>query len=555
MHMKKKELTYPTTTTTAAILNLKLPFELTKDQIEAVDAWVSNDLRGSIIYSSGTGKTEIALECARKAAALIQNKKKQSPFLSYSSTSTMSSSSSRFSFQHFNILLLVPRVVLIDQNFKRLLKYGIPAQSIGEYFGERKQIREITISTYQSVIHNLNLIRSSNMVIFDEVHLISDTTKVFSSIFDVVIEDPKKAILGLTATIDEKNSRYNTITTVLPPVKRYMIKDAVNDGRLARPVIIPLKVSLTEKEQEIYNSCSTKIKNISNRFKRYDAKSMSLLLSKGGFVAGQAKAWFLNVRKRKVLLSCAENKLLKTIELIIKKHPYERVMVFSETLDSVNKLRLKLEEEGIKSMLIDSNTDSIARQKILSLWGRDFYPLLSVHTLEIGYDVPEAGIEIILASTSNMNQVIQRIGRVIRKQEQKFLALIYVVYVSNTKDNNILEVVSRAIKSTGENGTNNAVMKEDEDGNEEESVITENMLRRIEQASKMIHLNLQEPVILEKDHDHKLFLVRSEKEKNKFYDVDTQMKVCSCPDYNFRYSKCKHILAAEFRASSSSSSR
>lgn len=551
MHMKKKELTYPTATTTAAILNLKLPFELTKDQIEAVDAWVSNDLRGSIIYSSGTGKTEIALECARKAAALIQNKKRQSPFLSYSSTSTMSSPY-RFSFQHFNILLLVPRVVLIDQNFKRLLKYGIPAQSIGEYFGERKQIREITISTYQSVIYNLNLIRSSNMVIFDEVHLISDTTKVFTNIFDVVIEDPKKAILGLTATIDEKDSRYNTITTVLPPVKRYMIKDAVNDGRLARPVIIPLKVSLTEKEQETYNSCSTKIKNISNRFKRYDAKSMSLLLSKRGFVAGQAKAWFLNVRKRKVLLSCAENKLLKTIELIIKKHPYQRVMVFSETLDSVNKLRLKLEEEGIKSMLIDSNTDSIARQKILSLWGRDFYPLLSVHTLEIGYDVPEAGIEIILASTSNMNQVIQRIGRVIRKQEQKFLALIYVVYVSNTKDNNILEVVSRAIKSTGENVTNAAVMKEDEDGNEEESVITENMLRRIEQASKMVQLNLQEPVILEKDHDHKLFAVRSEKEKNKFYDVDAQMKVCSCADYNFRYSKCKHILAAEFRASSSS---
>ena len=151
--------------------------------------------------------------------------------------------------------------------------------------------------------------------------------------------------MGLTATIDERSSRYHTITTILPPVKRYMIKDAVNDGRLARPVIIPLKVSLTEKEQEIYNSCCTKIKNISNRFKRYDAKSMSLLLSKGGFVAGQAKAWFLNVRKRKVLLSCAENKLLKTIELIIKKHPHKRVMVFSETLDSVNKLRLKLRKK------------------------------------------------------------------------------------------------------------------------------------------------------------------------------------------------------------------
>ena len=116
--------------------------------------------------------------------------------------------------------------------------------------------------------------------------------------------------------------------------------------------------------------------------------------------------------------------------------------------------------------------------------GQRFLSSAICNTLEIGYDVPEAGIEIILASTSNMNQVIQRIGRVIRKQEQKFLALIYVIYVSDTKDNNILEVVSRAVKSTGEKRTNTAVMEEGEDGNEEETIITENMLRKIEQASK-----------------------------------------------------------------------
>jgi superfamily II DNA or RNA helicase len=117
----------------------------------------------------------------------------------------------------------------------------------------------------------------------------------------------------------------------LPPVKKYPIKDAVKDRRLARPIIIPLKVDLTHEEQKIYDNCSAKIKNISNRFKKYDAKSMSLLLSKGGFVSGLAKAWFLNVRKRKLLLSCAENKLSTSINRIIKKHPDERIMIFSES--------------------------------------------------------------------------------------------------------------------------------------------------------------------------------------------------------------------------------
>ena len=167
----------------SAISKLKFPFHLKGHQLKQWDAWISSGLRGSIIYSSGTGKTEIAFECARRAADII-------------------SVSSGFS---MNILLLVPRIVLIAQYLKRLLNYAIPKENIGVYFGERKEIREITISTYQSVIYNTDFIRKSKMVIFDEVHLASDTAKVLSRIFDIAVEDPNKALLGLTGTINEKH--------------------------------------------------------------------------------------------------------------------------------------------------------------------------------------------------------------------------------------------------------------------------------------------------------------------------------------------------------------
>jgi superfamily II DNA or RNA helicase len=75
--------------------------------------------------------------------------------------------------------------------------------------------------------------------------------------------------------------------------------------------------------------------------------------------------------------------------------------------------------------------------------------LLSVHPLEIGYDVPEVGIEIILATTSNMNQIVQRIGRVLRKVEGKETALVYVIHVSDSKDDNVLKYVKSAIETTG----------------------------------------------------------------------------------------------------------
>jgi superfamily II DNA or RNA helicase len=120
-------------------------------------------------------------------------------------------------------------------------------------------------------------------------------------------------------------------------------------------------------------------------------------------------------------------------------------MVFSETLESIRLLKQHLGAEGIKAMLIDSNMPSFRRQRILSEWGKKFYPLLSVHTLEIGYDVPEVAIEIILATTSNMNQIIQRAGRVLRKVEGKESALIYVIHVSDSKDDRVLACVKSAI--------------------------------------------------------------------------------------------------------------
>src|SRR5581483_3053239 len=308
VHPQTEEVTLAQPSAISAISKLKFPFHLKGHQLEAVDAWISSGLRGSIIYSSGTGKTEIAFECARRAADIT----------------SISSSSSRLNCPMV-ILLLVPRIILIAQYLKRLSSYGIPIDKIGVYFGERKKIREITISTYQSVTYNPDLIRRSKMIIFDEVHLVSDTSKVLRKVFDIAVEDTNKALLGLTATIDEQESRYNTIITVIPPVKKYMLKEAIEDKRLAKPVVIPMQVKFTEKEQKLYDTYSTKIKNISTRFKRYDATSMSLLLRKGGFVGGLARAWFLNVRKRRVLLSCAENKMSAAVNLIVKKHQNEKI--------------------------------------------------------------------------------------------------------------------------------------------------------------------------------------------------------------------------------------
>jgi superfamily II DNA or RNA helicase len=243
--------------------------------------------------------------------------------------------------------------------------------------------------------------------------------------------------------------------------------------------------------------------------------------------------------------------LSAVVNLIVKKHLNQRVMVFSETLDSINKLKTRLELRCIRCTVIDSTINSADRQKILSGWGKDFYILLSVHTLEIGYDVPEVGVEIILATTSNMNQVIQRIGRIVRKYEGKKKALIYVVYVSETKDDNTLQIVKKAVDMDGRT-TIVGLQAEDE----EDVKKSKEKDLRIKRAYNMLELNSYERIIREEEETNQnyqgLVQIRSSKEKEKFYEVNTQLKTCSCPDFRFKNLKCKHIIAAEMIKSSSS---
>lgn len=406
-------------------MHLKFPFDLKKDQRDAVDEWIKKKGKGSIIYSTGTGKTEIAFECARKIASLIVEQNPQIVF---------------------KILFLVPRIILIEQNINRLAKYGIKKENIGVYYGEKKDIKEITFSTYQSIIKNFDLIKKADMIILDEMHMISETAKKFSRIFDVLQANPDKLILGLTATIDEDDLRYSKIMNLIPPIKKYMIKDAVNDGRLSEPKIIFKPVQMNLEERKIYEETTTAIKEISLKIKSSNPLVISRLLKTGGPKARLAKLWFESVYKRKKLLTETKSKLNEAVN-IVKNHPTEKIMIFSETIESIDKISEILKKNNIPSQVIHNKVKTKERQEILNVWGQNFFILLSVHTLEIGFDIPSVGIAIIVSNTKNINQLIQRIGRVIRKTNEKTQSLIYVVYVDNTKDKDILALVRTSLQT------------------------------------------------------------------------------------------------------------
>jgi hypothetical protein len=78
---------------------------------------------------------------------------------------------------------------------------------------------------------------------------------------------------------------------------------------------------------------------------------------------------------------------------------------------------------------------------------------------------------------------------------------------------------------------------------------------RIKRAYNILELNSYEPIIVVEEgsgHNQKLFQIRSGTDKDIFYEVNTDMKTCSCPDFKFNTLKCKHIIATEIQSYSKS---
>ncbi len=311
---------------------------------------------------------------------------------------------------------------------------------------KRKILKKLPLVPYQSIIKNFDLLRQSDMIILDEMHMVSKTAKRLSKIFDILHDNYDKLILGLTATIEENDPRYSEIMNLIPPIKKYMIKEAVNDGRLSEPQVILKSVKLNLEERRIYEETTSTIKDISFKLKASNPLIVSKLLKTGGQRARLAKLWFASVHKRKKLLNETNSKLNETVN-IVKNHPNEKIMIFSETIESINKISEILKKNKIPSEVIHNKVKTKQRQEILDSWGKNYFVLLSVHTLEIGFDIPSVSIAIIVSNTKNMHQLIQRIGRVIRKTDEKSQSLIYVVYVDDTKDKNILNLVRASLQT------------------------------------------------------------------------------------------------------------
>ena len=329
-----------------------------------------------------------------------------------------------------NTLVVVPRIVLIQNPWlKEMEKVGISPETVGQYYSELKTPKHpITLTLYQSLSANPLLIRDFDMVIFDEEQFL---TQGYADLLDKTTTT--RYVLGMTGTLAEAARKNPRLTQALPVVFESSIAEARDRNMLAQAEIIPVYVDLPRDEKLEYLRMMAAYNN---------ARRMAFR-ARGRY--GQTGAHIVKQRINQLLSNTAP-KLEKTLE-IIEGDPSAPTLVFSLSIQSIETLRTKLEEKGIHARMITHElTDRAKRQEIVDGFGRDYNVLLSVGTLEVGFNVPNASREIIMANTGSLTRTEQRLGRVLRRDPKNpdKVAKVYVEVANGTTDAGTLRRVNQA---------------------------------------------------------------------------------------------------------------
>lgn len=296
-------------------------------------------------------------------------------------------------------LILTTNITAVKQWKEELLdKSNLDENMIGEYTGEVKEIKPVTISTYQILTHRKNkemefphfeIFNSKNwgLVIYDEVHLLP------APVFRVTAEIQSRRRLGLTATLVREDGLEEDVFSLIGP-KRYDIpwKDMEKQGWIATAVCTEVRVNMNGQQRVEYAMSSAK-----EQFR---------------------------------IASENENKF-EVVEKILNKHKDDNVLIIGQYLNQLQYLSDKL-----NAPLITGKTSNTERMILYEQFRTGKLKKLIVSKVaNFAVDLPEANVAIQVSGTFGSRQEeAQRLGRILRPKSDNKQAHFYSIVTKGTKD-------------------------------------------------------------------------------------------------------------------------
>ncbi|MQA77887.1 MAG: helicase [Streptosporangiales bacterium] len=309
-------------------------------------------------------------------------------------------------------LILVTNTVAAHQWRTELLaRTSLTEEEIGEYSGQRKEIRPVTIATYQVMITrrkgaftHLELFeaRDWGLVLYDEVHLLP------APIFRMTADLQARRRLGLTATLVREDGREGDVFSLIGP-KRYDApwRDIEAQGWIAPADCVEVRVTLTDAERLAYATSEPE-----DRYR---------------------------------ICSTTDTKS-RVVGTIVDRHRGEPTLVIGQYLDQLDDLGERLDAPVIKG-----ETTVKERERLFQEFRTGEISLLVVSKVaNFSIDLPEAAVAVQVSGTFGSRQEeAQRLGRVLRPKSDGRGARFYSVTARDTVDQDYAQHRQRFLTEQG----------------------------------------------------------------------------------------------------------
>ena len=294
-------------------------------------------------------------------------------------------------------LILVTNTVAGRQWKRELVaRTSLTEEEIGEYSGERKEVRPVTIATYQVITRktkgeyrHLELFDSRDwgLIIYDEVHLLP------APVFRMTADLQSRRRLGLTATLVREDGQEGDVFSLIGP-KRYDVpwRDIEAQGWIAPAECVEVRVTMTEAERLTYA--------VAEPEERYR------------------------------ICSTARTKL-PVVRSILERHDGEPTLVIGAYLDQLDELG-----EALDAPIVQGSTRNTEREKLFDAFRRgELRTLVVSKVANFSIDLPEASVAIQVSGTFGSRQEeAQRLGRLLRPKGDGRQAHFYSVVSRDTLD-------------------------------------------------------------------------------------------------------------------------
>lgn len=413
-------------------------------QEECLERWFENSGRGMVQAVTGSGKTLLALTAADRLEKMLN--------------------------KELRVKIVVPTKALMRQWDRALREFLVSSQKSKMDFGSLRgviglrgggykaslnckyMIYVINSARYELARQILTEIRAGEAVLLiaDECHHYGSEQNqlIFEFLPYIKPFEAQFFSLGLSATLPSGQMRRYLASVLGKRIYSYGMVEASALRTVCQYDIFHIELSFQEEEREQYEELSDRMLilyrkllriypflNEMNQKECFDALR-SLSDDKNRLVSEMASKYLKLSYKRKSLVCLASARISCACNLLERLAEKEKILIFGERISQAEELYQLLQERYSGRVgRYHSKMGQQANKNVLERFRMgEIRILITCKAIDEGIDIPDASIGIILSGTSTQRQRIQRLGRIIRKKEEKNRAALYYLHIGETSE-------------------------------------------------------------------------------------------------------------------------